>query len=79
MNDLYADLCDRVDDLKAKNVVPDKVVVPGDEWRDVKSQATVLDGEGFAGGDKTLVQGVHAVWNDRVTGAEIIIEVDADE
>lgn len=73
---LYQAIRERVEELREKGVEPDRIVVPADDWRQVKEQAEVRKGEGTAGGDLTLVNGVQTLFNERRLSSRIIIEVD---
>lgn len=74
---LYSRLHARVDRLREVGFEPDRIVVPGDHWREVKNRAEVLEGEGTAGADKTLVNGVLVTYRDRQANARVVFEVDA--
>jgi hypothetical protein len=76
MTDLYKRTCDRIDALRDAGLEPDRVVVSANAWKDVKDRADVREGEGYAGSDETLVNGVPASWTQMVSGVEIIHEVD---
>jgi len=78
MSSLYERLCIQIQELRGGGVEPDKVVIPAERWVTVKGRAEVNEGEGYAGSDQTLVNGVKAVWTQRVSDAELIIEVDDD-
>ena len=54
-------------------------MVPAEDWREVKNQAEVLEGEGVAGSDKTLVNGVLVTYNPQQSCARVIHEVDRSE
>lgn len=79
MSDMYTRIYDKVTELREKDVEPDKIVIPSSNWEAVKSQAEVLEGEGYMGGDATFVNAVRCVHNSPMPNARIRIEVPEDE
>jgi hypothetical protein len=76
---LYTRLYERVAELREAGFDPDRIVVPAEDWRDVKDRAEILDGEGVAGSDKTLVNSVRAAYSSHQSSARVIFEVDDGE
>lgn len=72
---LYSRLYARVDRFREVGLEPDRIVVPGSDWRRVKERAEIKEGEGTAGGDKTLVNGVRATYRDHQSSARVVFEV----
>lgn len=72
---LYERLHERIEELRDAGFDPDKVVVPGDDWSRIKEQCEVVEGAGAAGSDKTLLNGVLAVYNGRRASARIVHKV----
>lgn len=74
MSDVHDGLFDRVREFRAAGFEPSRIVIPGDDWGAVKDAAVVNEGEGWAGGDETLINGVRAVWAQTVSDPEIVFE-----
>ena len=80
MSDLYDDLYDRVGAFRDAGFEPDQIVVSAGDWDAIKDAAEVNEGEGYAGGDETLINGVVTLWSGSVSTPKIVFKEDrADE
>ena len=76
---LYERLYNRVEELRKAGFTPNKIVVPAGSWEQIKDDATVVEGTGTLGGDKTLINDVRVTWVNYQSSARIILEEPINE
>lgn len=79
MSELYEKIHDQIEEFRAAGFEPDKVVVHGKHWDEIKEECIVVEDSDAFMGEKTLLNGLRVTWNKPMSDARIVFETEMDD